>query len=376
LESLVRMNNLSDFYHEKSVLITGHTGFKGSYLALWLTRLGARVTGYALAPTTYPSNFESSCVRDVLTVDNQADIRDKDRLAAVIRTAAPDVVFHLAAQPLVRESYRLPFETFDVNIMGTICLLECIRALRHPCVIVIVTSDKCYENQERMEGYRETDPMGGHDPYSASKGAAEIVVASYRRSFFNPVRLSDHGVKLASARSGNVIGGGDWAPDRIGTDIVNALSCEQPILVRNPKAIRPWQHVLEPLSGYLALAAQMMVSNEPNWCSAWNFGPSPSDQLTVGELVTMYCNAWGQGTWKDMSCSSSSHEAGILRLNIEKSEQELGWRPRWTAANAVARTTAWYKVFYQKPGSSMREYCLADIAAYESAGTRPVTNII
>lgn len=360
-------DSLKDVFGGRSVLVTGHTGVKGSWLALWLAHMGARVTGYALAPPTCPSNFEASRVRDLLTAHHEADIRDNDRLMAVLRPAAPDVVFHLAAQPLVRESYRAPRETFDVNVMGTVCLLECIRTLRHPCVIVIVTSDKCYENREQMEGYHETDPMGGFDPYSASKGAVEIAIASYRRSFFSPDSLSEHGVKLASARAGNVIGGGDWAPDRIGTDIVNALSSAQPVPVRNPKAIRPWQHVLEPLSGYLTLAARLLTSNDRKWCSAWNFGPSLSDRLTVGELVQMYCSAWGQGTWKDMSHSSAPHEAGILQLNIDKAERELGWKPRWTVVQAVAQTAAWYKVFYQTPGSSMREHCLADIAAYESA---------
>jgi CDP-glucose 4,6-dehydratase len=370
MEGVDMSGSLSDIFAGRSVLVTGHTGFKGSWLVLWLARMGARVTGYALAPPTCPNNFEASRVRDVLTAHYEADIRDANRLSQAVQTAAPSVIFHLAAQPLVRESYRSPRETFDVNVMGTVILLDCVRALRHPCVILVVTTDKCYENRDQMEGYKETDPMGGFDPYSASKGASELAIASYRRSFFNPARFQDHGVKLASARAGNVIGGGDWAPDRIGTDIMNALCAGQPVPVRNPQAIRPWQHVLEPLSGYLTLAARMLTSDDSKWCGAWNFGPSPGEQLTVIELVKMYCSAWGQGAWKDMSCPSAPHEAGILVLNIDKAERELGWHPRWTIAETVARTAKWYRVFYQTPDASMREHCLTDITAYESVSPR------
>lgn len=362
--------SLKDVFGDRLVLVTGHTGFKGSWLTLWLTQLGARVTGYALAPPTSPSNFEVSRVRDVLTTHYEADVRDTDRLSQAIRTATPSVIFHLAAQPLVRDSYQDPRETFDVNVMGTVTLLDCVRNLRHSCVIVVVTSDKCYENREQTEGYKESDPMGGFDPYSASKGAAEIAIASYRRSFFNPAHFQDHGVKLASARAGNVIGGGDWAPDRIGTDIVNALCVGEPVQVRNPHAIRPWQHVLESLNGYLTLAACMLNSNDSKWCSPWNFGPSLKEQLTVLELVKLYCSVWGQGTWKDVSHPSAPHEAGILQLNIDKAERDLGWKPRWTIAETVSRTADWYKAFHQKPDASMCDHCLGDITAYESAESR------
>jgi CDP-glucose 4,6-dehydratase len=360
---------LSKVFAGRSVLVTGHTGFKGSWLALWLARLGALVTGYSLAPPTYPSNFEVSHIRDILAAHHESDIRDSVSLTKVLQALAPEVVFHLAAQSLVRESYRVPKDTFDVNIMGTVNLLECLRKLKHPCVVVVVTSDKCYENREQMEGYRETDFLGGFDPYSASKGAAEIAIASYRRSFFPPACLKDHGLKLASARAGNVIGGGDWALYRIGTDIVNALNAGQPVPIRNPQAIRPWQHVLEPLSGYLSLAARMLTSDDPKWCSAWNFGPFPNENLTVLELVKIYCAAWGGGAWRDMSCPAAPHEAGILQLNIDKAVKELGWRPRWSAAEAVRRAAGWYKAFYQKPDASMRQVCYADMAAYESAAT-------
>lgn len=364
---------LADIFTGRSVFVTGHTGFKGSWLTLWLNQLGARVTGYALAPPTRPSNFEVCRVRDVLRAHHEADIRDSPCLCKALQTASPEIVFHLAAQPLIRESYRAPRETFDVNIMGTVTLLECVRVLKNPCVIVIVTSDKCYENREQIEGYRETDRLGGFDPYSASKGATEIVISSYRQSFFNADKLGEHGVKLASARAGNVIGGGDWAPDRIATDIVKALRAGQPIPVRNPQAIRPWQHVLEPLDGYLTLAARMLTSDDPKWCSAWNFGPSPGEQLTVLKLVKMFCKAWGKGTWSGASDPSALHEAHLLRLNIEKAVNELGWRPRWPAIESVGRTAAWYRYYYENPGHLMREKCFSDMAAYESADSRADT---
>ncbi|HEX7500265.1 MAG TPA: CDP-glucose 4,6-dehydratase, partial [Polyangia bacterium] len=244
----------------RSVFVTGHTGFKGAWLSLWLSRLGARVTGYALAPSTEPSAFVAGGVRDVLAAHHEADIRDGERLVQAMRACTPDVVLHLAAQPLVRASYEQPRETFDVNVVGTASVLDAVRALGRPCVVVVVTSDKCYDNREHVFGYRETDPLGGLDPYSASKGAAEIVVASYRQSFFPSERVRAHGVKLASVRAGNVIGGGDWAQDRIVADIARSLSSGRPVPVRNPLSLRPWQHVLEPLGGYLLLAARMQAA--------------------------------------------------------------------------------------------------------------------
>jgi CDP-glucose 4,6-dehydratase len=275
----------------------------------------------------------------------------------------------MAAQPLVRQSYASPRETFDVNIMGTACLLDAVRQRGKPCVVIVVTSDKCYENRGLTRGYTETDPMGGFDPYSASKGATELLVASYRRSFFPPDRIRDHGVKLASARAGNVIGGGDWARDRIVTDMVAALMAGEPVPVRNPKAIRPWQHVLEPLSGYLTLAAAMLESDDPQWCDGWNFGPTPGGEPTVGELAADFIRAWGKGTWRDVSHPGQLHEAPILRLCIEKAQQFLHWTPQWDSAETIVRTARWYRrVLIEK--ADAREECMADIAAYEQAASR------
>jgi CDP-glucose 4,6-dehydratase len=349
----------------RSVFVTGHTGFKGSWLAIWLHAMGARVTGYSLAPPTNPSNFAASGVRDLLAGHHEADLRDSASLSAALDAAAPDVVFHLAAQPIVRESYREPRETFEVNVMGTVNLLEAIRVLGRPCAVLAITSDKCYENREQIWGYREIDALGGHDPYSASKGAAEIVVASYRSSFFPPAQLQRHGVKLASVRAGNVIGGGDWAKDRIITDVVRHLQAGEPAPVRNPRAVRPWQHVLEPLSGYLTLAARMLESDERSWCDAWNFGPVPGEEIPVGQLVELFVRAWGQGAWQDVSNPDQPHEAGVLRLSIDKALHQLGWRPRWSVAEALRRTAEWFRKYYAGESPGMLAACMADIEEYE-----------
>ncbi|MEW6736715.1 MAG: CDP-glucose 4,6-dehydratase [Acidobacteriota bacterium] len=357
----------ADAFVNREIFITGHTGFKGSWLALWLSQLGARVTGYALKPPSEPNNFVVSRVREMLVAHHEGDIRDTERLHSALKQAAPEIIFHLAAQPLVRDSYIAPRETFDVNVMGTACLLDGVRALALGTVVIAVTSDKCYENREQVWGYREIDPMGGYDPYSASKGAAELLIASYRRSFFNPERLSEHGVKLASVRAGNVIGGGDWARKRIITDIVNALTNGEPVPVRNPTAIRPWQHVLEPLCGYLTLAARLLNQDEPHLCSSWNFGPASGEDASVDELVRRFCQIWGGGSWSHFHNSSQPHEAAILRLNIDKACWELGWRPRWRFDEAVARTARWYRRFYDNGGGSMQQTCWEDIAAYQAA---------
>ena len=358
--------SLPDTYREKRVLVTGHTGFKGSWLALWLHRLGAQVYGYSLPPPTTPSLYQTAGVADVLTGETIGDIRDREGMRAALAQCQPDVVFHLAAQPLVRDSYVTPFETFEVNVMGTASVLEAVRGMGRPCAVVCITTDKCYENREQLWGYRECDPMGGHDPYSASKGAAEILIASYRRSFFNPAQWLEHGIQLASARAGNVIGGGDWARDRIMTDMVTALASGQPIPVRNPHAIRPWQHVLEPLSGYLTLAASMLGTPDPNWCEAWNFGPVTGTELPVSELVDHFVAAWGDGSWFDQSTPGQPHEASILRLNIEKAAWKLGWQPRWGCAEMVVRTARWYRqVMCQN--ANARQLCEDDITAYEQS---------
>jgi CDP-glucose 4,6-dehydratase len=350
----------------RKVFLTGHTGFKGSWLAIWLHRLGAKVTGYALPPPTEPSNFRASAVGDFLAGHYEADVRDQAALSAAVAETRPEVVFHLAAQSLVRESYERPRDTFEVNVLGTAGVLEAVRAMGRPCVVVVVSSDKCYENREQVWGYREIDPMGGFDPYSASKGAAEIVAAAYRRSFFPPDAIGRHGVKVATARAGNVIGGGDWAKDRIVPDLVAHLTAGRPVPVRSPRAVRPWQHVLEPLSGYLTLAARMLESDDACWCEAWNFGPFTGEEIPVGRLVELFLQVWGEGTWQDVSRPGQPHEANVLRLNVDKALHQLGWRPRWRMAEALERTAQWYRKFYRGGPSAARAACLADIEAYET----------
>jgi CDP-glucose 4,6-dehydratase len=360
---------LADAFKGRRIFMTGHTGFKGSWLALWLHKLGAQVFGYSLAPPTEPNNFELSGVRALLAAHHESDIRDAARLAQALNDAEPEVVFHLAAQALVREGYARPRETFDTNVLGTANLLEAVRMRRKPCVAIVVTSDKCYApDGGGPAGHRETDPLGGEDPYSASKAAAEHVVAAYRRAFFPPEGLARHGVKVASVRAGNVIGGGDWAKDRIVTDIVRSLAAQRPVPVRNPRAVRPWQHVLEPLGGYLTLAARMLASDDPHWPDAWNFGPRGAGDVPVVEVVNQIIAAWGAGTWQDVSDARQPPETAVLRLSIEKAVRELGWSPRWDLREAVRRTAAWYRAYYENPGADMRPACLDDIAAYEAAG--------
>lgn len=347
----------------KRVFLTGHTGFKGSWLALWLHRLGAEVYGYSLPPPTEPSNYALSNVRSVLSGETLGDICNRRLMRETLAAFKPDVVFHLAAQPLVRDSYSSPYETFDVNVMGTASVLDAVRDFKQPCAVVCITTDKCYENREQVWGYRECDPMGGYDPYSASKGAAEILIAAYRRSFFNPEQLAQHGVQVASARAGNVVGGGDWARDRIMTDAVAALMASHPIPVRNPQAIRPWQHVLEPLSGYLTLASAMLAKPDAKWCAGWNFGPVSGTELCVGHLMDALVQAWGSGSWVDQSSPDQPHEAGILRLSIEKAGWDLGWHPRWSCDEMIERTARWYRqVGCEK--ADARAACAADIEAY------------
>ncbi len=278
------------------------------------------------------------------------------------------MVFHLAAQSLVRESYQNPRDTFEVNILGTVGVLEAVRLVGRPCVVVVVSSDKCYENVEQVWGYREIDPLGGFDPYSASKGAVEIVAAAYRRSFFHPGAIQRHGVKLATARAGNVIGGGDWARDRIIPDVVAHLAAGQPVPVRSPNSVRPWQHVLEPLSGYLTLAARMLESDDLRWCDAWNFGPLPGNDVPVRRLVELFLQTWGEGSWQDVRRPDQPYEAAALRLSIDKAIHQLDWRPRWDVAEAVRRSAQWYRQFHRRELPSMCEACLREIEEYERAG--------
>jgi CDP-glucose 4,6-dehydratase len=336
-------------YRGQRVLVTGHTGFKGAWLTLWLQHLGARVTGYALAPDTDPSPFTLLGLEG-LCDHTLGDLRDLSALRDTVRRAAPTHVFHLAAQPLVRRSYLRPLETLETNVQGTAHLLEALRLERARAAVVIVTSDKCYENRETLEGYREDDPVGGHDVYSMSKGAAELVTASWRRSFFPPERLAEHGVAVASARAGNVVGGGDFAEDRLVPDAVRALAGGAPIPVRNPDAVRPWQHVLEPLAGYLLLGARLAghgVGDPARYCRAWNFGPALGEPRPVRALVESLLRHWGAGAWEDLHRPGAVHEAKLLQLNVDRAREALRWVPRWGFERTVAHTVRWYKTWHQ-----------------------------
>jgi CDP-glucose 4,6-dehydratase len=351
-----------DAYRDRSVLVTGHTGFKGSWLTEWLIDLGASVTGLALPPTTTPAIFDSLGL-EVRVKHQIGDIRDSDIVRNVLAECRPDFVFHLAAQSLVRESYAVPSDTYTTNVFGTIQLLEALRDVRHQCAAVIVTSDKCYENSGLSRGYREDDPLGGADPYSSSKAACEIAVASWRRSFF-----SGHPVRIATGRAGNVIGGGDWAADRLVPDSIRALQRNARIPVRNKSATRPWQHVLEPLSGYLHLAASMSSSDQcAVLCSSFNFGPAEESSQSVEELVERLLAVW-PGAWEDKSHPTSLHEAATLSLSIEKAHRELAWEPVWGFDETVERTVKWYRrCFEGDPAISLTR---ADIADYMAEASR------
>lgn len=350
-------------FRGRRVLVTGHTGFKGAWLSLWLEALGARVTGYALPPPTSPSLFDLADVGAGLT-HIEADVRDGARLAAVLRETAPDFVFHLAAQALVPASYQAPLETLTTNVVGTACLLEALRASGKPCVAVIVTSDKVYHNHEWLHGYRECDRLGGRDPYSMSKAVTELVTASWRASFFP----ESSGIRVATARAGNVIGGGDWAANRIVPDCVAALAAGRPVAVRNPRAVRPWQHVLEPLGGYLTLAARLAQPDGAAFAEAWNFGPAATSNRTVRELVERAIAVWGHGSWNDASDPRAPHEATLLALNCDLALHRLGWQGRWDFREAVTRTLRWYAAWHAGKVAP-RDLCLADIRAYEAPQT-------
>ncbi len=351
----------------KRVVVTGHTGFKGSWLCEWLLSLGAEVTGLALEPDTTPSLFEQLGLRDRLN-DVVGDIRSQETVSRVLAAAKPDFLFHMAAQPLVRRSYREPVETWDTNVLGTIHVMEALRRLEKPCAAVCVTTDKCYENREWLWGYRETDPLGGHDPYSSSKAAAEIAVASWRRSFFQG---PERNVRIASARAGNVVGGGDWAEDRIVPDCMRALSRGEPIRVRNPSATRPWQHVLEPLAGYLALAAALASRpGDANLESAFNIGPDRESNRPVRDLVEAVCTAWS-GRWEDLSDPNAVHESTLLHLDNAKAEALLGWRPTWAFDRTIGVTVAWYHDLRDAASASaVSARTLQDIRAYEDDARR------
>ncbi len=353
-------------FEGKRVFLTGHTGFKGSWLALWLHSLGAEVTGYALDPPTNPNHFTVAGIESVLEKHHVADIRDEQKLNTAMRDARPDLVMHLAAQTVVRTGYEIPRETFDINVMGTIGVLDAIRALDKPCAALMVTSDKCYENVEQVWGYREEDALGEHDPYGGSKGAAEIAIRSYRHSFFPVDRINEHGIRLASARAGNVIGGGDWTKHALIVDAFHALAADRPIEIRSPKALRPWQHVLQCLSGYMTLASKLLTTNDREFCSGWNIGPLPGNELPVQEVVEHFIKCWGSGEYLDSSDPDQLPEANILRLCIDKAIWKLKWRPCWSTYDSLAKTVDWYQAYLQAP-NEMRAVSLSQIADYQHA---------
>lgn len=351
------MNALENAYRGASVLLTGHTGFKGSWLSLWLSRMGAKVTGLSIDIPTNPSLFELANVAGM--VDHRfGDVRDAALVADLVREIEPDFIFHLAAQPLVRFSYAHPLATLDTNVMGTANILQAARENSKRCNVVIVTSDKCYHNDGRREGYRETDRMGGHDPYSMSKGAAELVVDSWRTSYFSG---ADCPIRVATGRAGNVIGGGDWAADRIITDCIAALTCGQPIAIRNPLATRPWQHVLEPLSGYLWLGVRLRDGARVT--EGWNFGPEQDNIRNVQQLVDELILTWGSGASRHADEAGAPNEAMALSLNIDKARDRLQWRPVWNFQRTIGETAAWFKA-YGGGKTDVRALTEAQIIAY------------
>lgn len=360
MEKLEIIEKLRSFYKGKHVLLTGHTGFKGSWMLVLLEHLGAKVTGYALDPL-HDEDLYNAINGNQLCDSHIADIRDKNSLNRVVQTAQPDIIFHFAAQALVRESYRIPVETFEVNVLGTVNVLEALRDLKKPCVGVMITTDKVYENMEWEFHYKENDRLGGFDPYSSSKAAAEIAIASYQKAYFDTKSIRKNAKVVAAARGGNVIGGGDWADDRIIPDLVRALQKNEPLHVRNPKAIRPWQHVLELLAGYLILGYEL-AQNPEQTQGAFNFGPEMGDDMTVEELVRTAIKIWGSGEFVLQSDKEDLHEAGILRLQIDKSKRILNWKPRWTSTRAVEQTMEWYKQVFD--GKTPIKCCQEQINEY------------
>ena len=360
--STVQLFN-KDFFANKKIFITGHTGFKGSWLCMWLHMLGAEVTGYALDPPTDPSLFELCRVGE-LVHSVIGDVRDGEKLAAAMSAASPDIVIHMAAQPLVRDSYKIPVETYAINVMGTVNLLEAVRLCPSVKAVVNVTTDKCYENREWAWGYRENDPMGGYDPYSSSKGCAELVTAAYRQSFFNTSTPQHPSVAIATARAGNVIGGGDWAADRLIPDCLSALLQGESIRIRNPHAIRPWQHVLEPLSGYLTLA-RSLYEGGTRYAAGWNFGPGDDDAQPVEWIVQKMCAKWGNGATYKIDDAEHPHEAHYLKLDCSKAKAELGWQPRWNLETSLDKIMSWTRAY--QDGNDLQQVCREQIAEYSQS---------
>ncbi|UDM16696.1 CDP-glucose 4,6-dehydratase [Vogesella sp. XCS3] len=345
------------FWQNKRVLVTGHTGFKGSWLSLWLQSMGANVCGLALTPPTSPALFDIAGVAEHMA-HHVVDIRDYEQVHAVMAGFQPEIIFHMAAQPLVRLSYQQPVETYATNVMGTVHVLEAARHVGSVKAIVNITTDKCYENREWAWGYREDEPMGGHDPYSNSKGCVELVSSAYRKSF-----LQQAGIAMATVRAGNVIGGGDWALDRLVPDILRALQNGQPVAIRNPHAIRPWQHVLEPLSGYLLLAERLYQHGQQD-AEGWNFGPRDEDAQPVQWIVEKLCEAWGNHATWTLQAGDHPHEANYLKLDISKARQRLSWTPRWPLQTALQHIAEWHKAWLD--GQDMRAMCLKQINLYQT----------
>lgn len=345
----------------RRVFLTGHTGFKGSWLALWLSRLGARLRGYALDPCTEPNLFTLAAIGSVMD-DVRGDVRDYSKLEAELRDFAPEVVFHLAAQPIVRRSYSDPVGTYATNIMGTVNVLEAVRNTPSVRAVVCVTTDKCYQNQEWIWPYRESDPLGGYDPYASSKACAEIVSAAYRSSFFAPEQLPKHRVALATARAGNVVGGGDWSEDRLIPDLVRGFSSGQPVLIRRPTSIRPWQHVLDPLHGYIMLA-QELLAHHARFACAYNFGPSNEDIWSVERVVARFAEIWGDGASWVRDSAPNLHEDHVLRLDASKARAELGWQPQLNIETALEWTASWYRAWRQ--GANMVDFTTQQIEDYQ-----------
>jgi CDP-glucose 4,6-dehydratase len=359
MENVVNLAQLSSYYKNKKVFVTGHTGFKGSWLMAGLHLLGAETKGYALPPE-YDNGLFISLKPLNIAQSVLDDIRHKDQLEKEIEEFKPDYIFHLAAQPLVRRSYQIPAETFEVNVVGTANLLEAVTKLDHKCTVIIITTDKVYENKEINVLYKEDDVLGGYDPYSASKACTELVVSSFRNSFFNLKEFNKHQKAIASVRAGNVIGGGDWSEDRIIPDIVRALKSGKAIDVRSPGSVRPWQHVLEPIGGYLVLGG--LLNDNNSFSKAYNFGPLPEDHLTVKEVVETAINVWGNGQWNDRSSAINVHEAGLLKLSIERAQNELEWQPKLNAKSAIEWTIDWYK----QPSEKIIDFTFEQIRKYFS----------
>ena len=352
-----------NFYCGKRVLVTGHTGFKGSWLSIWLHELGAEVVGVSQDPFTNRDNYVLSGIGNKMMADLRSDICDGQKMKEIFQKYQPEIVFHLAAQPLVRYSYEQPVETYEANVMGTIHVMEAIRATKSVKVGVMITTDKCYDNKEQMLGYKEDDPFGGYDPYSSSKGACEIAIQSWRRSFFNPEEYGKkHHVSLASVRAGNVIGGGDWALDRIIPDCIKALEQNKVIDIRSPKAIRPWEHVLEPLSGYMHLAKKQW-EQPTEYCEGWNFGPESESVSTVWDVATELVKNYGKGELKDSSDPNAVHEAKLLMLDITKAKTKLGWKPRMNMQQCMALVADWYKRYRS---DNVYQLCVEEITKFVS----------